>query len=862
MDRAGLRLAASRSSGAAVVKPAPESPNPQRGPREAGAFRAPESPPGAAAPRAPGGRVGLACALVATLVACSGRAVRKCEDLLEAGDHEAAMVSCEQTFETTGDPRAGAAAAAAHAALGHGDEVLAWLDRLRDSPREAAVRLLAGRVHERRGDSDLAEKAYLRALALSGAAGDHEQASRSCYRLFYLSWASSDYRGALRFAQQAFEEASKAGDRELQARAIQGVYAVLYDVGDLEGAERALDAARELVVVEDPEERARFLTNRGAVRLDQGRLALARDAFEEALGLAAGSDNRRLLRSAHLNLAEIALRRGDPEGAAVHVRAAWEHAEPGGAQTALLYYRARVAHARGRHGEALAALDTALGGEPIPGWAWHLEYRRGLAREAVGDDRAAAAAFERAIRILEGIRSSLAIDDLKSWLLDEQREPYEALFRLQARSERPVAALATLERATARTFLDAFVKTASGPRPAAPEPSDTRAAAERLEALWGLLPAMGTSPVVAPRPAAEILDALGQRHALLYLDVGEEQWALTVTGRRVRAAPLQVSPEGLERLVDRFLERPDDPELGSRLGGLLLPPAGELPAPGSPLLVVADGALGRLPFAALRHEERYLVEDHPIAYVPSLSALAAIESRAPGGSGPPVVLADPRGDLPGAAREAVEVAALLDAAVGTGEAASSPAFREAATAAVLHLATHTGLGPRGPWLLLADGEVDASTVLQARIAPRFVALASCASAARRGRGLWGSLGATFLAAGSRAVLASLWSVEDQTTRAFIGRFYREGGALEPATALARTQRSLIVAGEPPSVWAPFVLFGTDRSLAEDHQKGVDHVTDTEDGGRRPGGRSPGVLRGPGDGAAPRDAARRGLRSGD
>lgn len=80
--------------------------------------------------------------------------------------------------------------------------------------------------------------------------------------------------------------------------------------------------------------------------------------------------------------------------------------------------------------------------------------------------------------------------------------------------------------------------------------------------------------------------------------------------------------------------------------------------------------------------------------------------------------------------------------------------------------------------------------------------------------MWGSLGAAFLAAGSEAVLASLWSVEDELARAFVSRFYSEGGATNSAAALARTQRAFIAAGSPPSSWGPFVHFGSDQPLRQ------------------------------------------------
>jgi CHAT domain-containing protein len=99
-----------------------------------------------------------------------------------------------------------------------------------------------------------------------------------------------------------------------------------------------------------------------------------------------------------------------------------------------------------------------------------------------------------------------------------------------------------------------------------------------------------------------------------------------------------------------------------------------------------------------------------------------------------------------------------------------------------------------------------------------VVLASCSSGVRPGRQMWGSLGAAFLAAGSHAVLASLWSIEDERARDLVLRFYAEGGASDPAGALARAQRVAIRQGLSPNHWAPFVVFGSDRPLSEASQR--------------------------------------------
>src|SRR5262249_60714233 len=119
-------------------------------------------------------------------------------------------------------------------------------------------------------------------------------------------------------------------------------------------------------------------------------------------------------------------------------------------------------------------------------------------------------------------------------------------------------------------------------------------------------------------------------------------------------------------------------------------PAGALPETERPVYVVADGVLGNLPFAALRRQGRFLVEDHGIVFVPSLNALAALEAPRAGPTRPAVALADPHRDLPAAAAEAEEVAHRLNGTAWIAGEATARQLQQAAHSRTLHLPTHTG----------------------------------------------------------------------------------------------------------------------------------------------------------------------------
>lgn len=757
--------------------------------------------------QAPHARVG-AVWLVLLLAGCRESRLRDCTDLLDAKRYAEAAKRCEHVYATEGDPSAGATAARAHYFLGNGDAVLAWSDRLVGTKSEAELHSLAAVVHQQRGEMELAEKKYRRALAGHQAAEDHVWAADTLYRLFYLCWTKSRYREALELASQAMAEAEAAGDRRSQQIAAQALHNVLYAVGDLEGAQRALEWEHRLADAADRAALARFHANRGGLLLDGRRFALARRELERALQTAAGDGDRLFFRSVHLNLVQLHLDLGDLDRAQEHLERAWQYAEPDGTvATSLRFYQARLDLARGRAEAAARGLTKALSEDPVPDWAWDLQCQLGRSREAAGDLREAERAYERSATIVEGMRQSVAFDELKAWLLDRKREPFEALFLLQARAGRAQDALGTAERVQARTFLDAFLNAVPAAQTAGPQPWSADRMVNRLKTLESLLPAMSKSPVASPRPLDRVLASFGDRHALVYTEAGRELWLIAVTGDRILLRRLAVPATEVDDLVARFLAKPDDAAAADRLGEILLPP-GSMPPKGKTIHVIADGALGNLPFAAVRRNGRFLVEDHPVVLTPSLNALAAFREGTPEEYGPAVTLADPRGNLPAAASEAVAVAKFLGGTPRLSGRATSAELQQAARARILHLATHTGLGPRGPWLRLGDRDVTAAEIVTRRIGPRLVVLASCASAVRPGKQMWGSLSAAFLSAGSRTVLASLWSIEDAKAREFVLSFYAAGGFTDPAEALARVQRVAIRRGTSPIHWAPFVLQGS------------------------------------------------------
>jgi CHAT domain-containing protein len=134
---------------------------------------------------------------------------------------------------------------------------------------------------------------------------------------------------------------------------------------------------------------------------------------------------------------------------------------------------------------------------------------------------------------------------------------------------------------------------------------------------------------------------------------------------------------------------------------------------------------------------------------------------------------------------------------------------------VLHIAAHAVMNPWRPRhsaLLLApsaDGNPwwEAAAIARTPMDVELVVLSACRSA-RRGapwRGGFGGLADAFLRAGAKAVVGSLWSVEDAEARRVMREFYRRLPAEPIAAALRHTQLALISDGRQPATWAAWVL---------------------------------------------------------
>lgn len=339
-------------------------------------------------------------------------------------------------------------------------------------------------------------------------------------------------------------------------------------------------------------------------------------------------------------------------------------------------------------------------------------------------------------------------------------------------------------------------------------------------------------------------ELVGPRTGLLAYHLGEENsyvWWITDDDLELHRLPPRRVVEAAVEQAHAAVARPGIGELRgtwqalAEVSELLLGPVAERLDEARELIVLADGELQKLPFAALRQpgtgpaSGRLLVELGPLVRLPSASVGVALRRRPAAESRSLAIVADPvygdddpRFDLLGGGRR---IAALDGSPLAVDPGSSSPQpsldrLRRAADEAraiiavagdrrvtlisgfdasrravlggaldgyaYLHFATHGRANERHAELgelVLAqrdrqrrpiDGSLRAQDVYQLDLQAELVTLAACETALGEniaGEGLVG-LPQAFQQAGARRVVVSLWPIAEAATSELMTRFYR------------------------------------------------------------------------------------------
>lgn len=388
---------------------------------------------------------------------------------------------------------------------------------------------------------------------------------------------------------------------------------------------------------------------------------------------------------------------------------------------------------------------------------------------------------------------------LRAAIIEQARNRFDQLVMLHVRAGRPHDALRALERSRLSFSPGGGADTGRGRRLAAPA-----------------------------------------RHvALEYALIGDTLLTWTVQGTSVTFREQRVSRDALVLAIERMGRAMEtrgrdahaDPELRQLYDWLIRPVQGGLGPKETPLVIVADGVIAAVPFAALLdgQRNRRLMEDHPSRIAATLAGASRPQPPADHANLRALLIADPDldlrehptlGRLGGAGREVESLRRGYHRnEVLQGAGATVDSFRRHAPAAhVIHYAGHAVFDdarPERSFLVLADrgpaGRLSAATLSTWDLSGvRLVVLSACRTV-RAGEGRSGGfagLSGALLSAQAGGVVGSLWEVDDALTQPLMEAFHREYRRTgDPAAALRNAQLEMLRQGRSPAAWAGFRYVG-------------------------------------------------------
>ena len=343
-------------------------------------------------------------------------------------------------------------------------------------------------------------------------------------------------------------------------------------------------------------------------------------------------------------------------------------------------------------------------------------------------------------------------------------------------------------------------------------------------------------------------DLTPQELVLEYSLDDTQSFVLAVTGttvERYALGPRRDLEGSAQRYRALLSKEKSDPQLARDLFTKLLGIAPEYRTKRS-LILVPDGKLSLLPFAALVDGTKYVVSDHVVSTAPSSTVLHLIRARARARDGRlpyvgvaawtraytpfAVVHRAVKGPeesdfipLPQSRTEVESIGENLPkpSRILLGSDATETAFKKLPLRDydVLHLALHgyadLDYPERSSLVFAPDVNGSNDGLLQVREArllnlnASLVTLSACDTGVGP-TGLAGvaNLANAFIEAGARTVVSTLWELDDRATAKLMTDFYaRLAGGTEKGEALALAQLSLANAGVAPYYWASFEVVG-------------------------------------------------------
>ncbi|MDZ8035643.1 CHAT domain-containing tetratricopeptide repeat protein [Nostoc sp. DedSLP04] len=716
-----------------------------------------------------------------------------------------------------------------------------------DRTGEAGTLNNIGAVYDDLGEKQKALEFYNQALPLIRAVGDRTGEARTLNNIGAVYDALGEKQKALKFYNQALPLIRAVGDRAGEATILNNIGAVYDALGE---KQKALEFYKQALplwsAVGDRAGVATTLNNIGAVYDALGEKQKALDFYNQALPLIRAVGDRTGEARTLNNIGKVYDALGEKQKALDFLNQAlplWRAVGDHAGEAVTLGNIGVFFQSTNQPTQAITNLEQSL--------KISLEMRRGLQREnrqkflqendvyatalvdVLINQKKYAQAFEWVnlfttadladyTRLINAkVANPEAQQSLDDW--SKKNQQLEAL-RQQLQSDRSESLPQQIRQLEAQVYSEA--ENISRRFPEVAELFETTPA--DIKSITSSIPA-GTV-VVQPVLLTNVKD-MPDNIAFFIFTKGE----LSVIKK-------SIDPTEFNILITQYLTEVQDDsdssyvETGGKLYDILIRPIeGKIKAL-SPkeLSIIATGQLRSLPFETLYDSKtkQFLIQKYPVNY---LTRISNNSLKSPGVQNavprkPQAVLVfgnpvprDPQ-NLPGAEVEVKNIKEILpDSEAYIGSDATLEKFRsQALRFSFLHLATHgcfqtedcKKVNLKNNTLLFADKPLDiANAALLGLQGIQLITLSACQTAVDpnlNGAGITG-VAYIFERAGAKAVMASLWAVDDEATQELMVYFYQNlKQGMSKGEALQQAKLKLIADHRHPFYWSPFVLIGDAR----------------------------------------------------
>jgi CHAT domain-containing protein len=440
------------------------------------------------------------------------------------------------------------------------------------------------------------------------------------------------------------------------------------------------------------------------------------------------------------------------------------------------------------------------------------------------------------LQLAERYRARIHEEQYRNSFFDDEQSIYDIAVEYEHQKGDDVRAFNYAEASHGRSLLDALAEGAH---------IETTAVG----------PDMVTSQVTSPSGLEDLRKQLPEKVRVIMYTVLPTKlliWDISREGFDVHEK--EITAESLKGDVQSYIESLKEGrsesyqaslELGAKLYETLLDPVAKKLRAGQSLCFIPDKFLNYLSFAALvsPESERYLIEDWPIFYAPSLNVMSSCsqnaQRKAQKDQGTILSVGNPTFDrraypdlqmLEAAKREASGVAGFFSRPtrlLGT-EATKGNILRAIQSAEIIHFAGHYVIDDSNPLLskmLLAaqdtpgsdgqDSTLAASEILEHRFdRTKLIVLSACQTGLDKyynGEGAVG-LSRSFIEAKIPLVVASQWPVDSNGTADLMISFYKHRRSGLPTVYALRQAQVEMLHGpdktyQSPYYWAAFLCVG-------------------------------------------------------